>query len=173
MTAQWTDRQMIEMLSASAQQFLKSLAARAVVPQFLSAITSDGKNVLVPLDALTLDRGSELNFYRWLCKHERFLAYAFISHVAIADDDAGELIRRAGQIMVYTPYSGREITMKYVPVRTQGIVYGEPEIFDLDQAAAQSSLFYFFGGSRGNFLEGWKFAGLWRRLAKKSDWRAI
>ena len=173
MTAQWTDIQMIEILSASAQQFLKSLAPRALVPKLLSAITSDGTNVLVPLDELPLDRGSELNFYRWLCKHERFLAYAFISHVAIADDDAGELIRRAGQILVYTPHSGREITMKYVPVRTQGIVYGEPEIFDLDESAVQRSLFYFFRGSGGNFLKDWKFAGLWRHLAKRCDWRAI
>lgn len=173
MSERMTEEEMIELLAASAQQFLRSLSARAIVPKLMSAITANGKHVLIPLDQLSIDRGARLQFYCWLCQREKIVAYAYISHVGIAADESGDLIQHAGHIVVHTPNRGRDITMRYVPVRSQGIVYGSPEIFELDQADTQASLFYFFRPPTLSSLEKWKFARVWGRLARISEWRTV
>jgi len=71
--------------------WFRTLALQDVIPRTFTGVTKDGKQAIVILTGLPLDRVQRRDFLIWLCRTEGFVAYAYGTHVGIAADGASTL----------------------------------------------------------------------------------
>ena len=78
---------MAVILAGEVAIWLQNLGAKGALPRVFTGITREGKQAIVILTGLPFDHVQRREFIVWLCRHEKFVAYAYATHVGVADDD--------------------------------------------------------------------------------------
>lgn len=74
-------------LAGEVATWLQNLGAKGALPRAFTGITREGKQAIVILTGLPFDHVQRREFIIWLCRQEKFVAYAYATHVGVADDD--------------------------------------------------------------------------------------
>jgi hypothetical protein len=78
-----------DLASVLASEFVvwfEALGAKGVLPRAFTGVTQGGKQAVVVLTGLPIDRIQRRDFLIWLCRNEEFTAYAYATQVGVADD---------------------------------------------------------------------------------------
>jgi hypothetical protein len=65
--------------------WFRNLGAQGVIPRAFTGVTKEGRQGIVILTGLPLNHVQRRDFLIWLCRNEQFVAYAYGTHVEIAD----------------------------------------------------------------------------------------
>ena len=71
--------------------WFRAIGARGVILRVFTGVTKDGRQAYVILTGLPLDHIQRRDFLIWLCRTERFTAYAYGTHVGVTDDDGSSV----------------------------------------------------------------------------------
>ena len=72
-------------LVAEFNGWFQNLAAKGIIPRAFTGVTKEGKQGIVILTGLPLDHVQRRNFLIWLCRTEKFIAYAYGTEVVVAE----------------------------------------------------------------------------------------
>lgn len=83
--AEEADPDLATMLAREFETWFQTLKA-ATPPRAFTGVTQAGRQAVVVLNGLPFDHVQRREFLIWLCRMEHFIAYAYGTHVAIADE---------------------------------------------------------------------------------------
>ncbi len=75
-------------LMAEFAQWFQALGAKGVLPRAFTGVTKSGDQAVIILTGLPLDDVQRRELLIWLCRNEEFVAYAYGTHVGIANDSS-------------------------------------------------------------------------------------
>jgi hypothetical protein len=78
-------------LATEFEMWFRNLSEQAVLPRAFTGVTKDGKQAVIILTGLPLTDVQRRNFLIWLCRNEEFVAYAYGTHVGIAESSSGPI----------------------------------------------------------------------------------
>ena len=82
-----------DLASVLASEFVvwfQTLGAKGVLPRAFTGVTQGGKQAVVVLTGLPIDRIQRRDFLIWLCRNEEFTAYAYATQVGIVADNLSD-----------------------------------------------------------------------------------
>jgi hypothetical protein len=78
-----------ELLAAEAEDWLYNLSHRGLIPRAFVGVTDNDQKFVLELADTSLDHTNRLQFLEWLCRTQRVVAYAYITHVAKLTNENG------------------------------------------------------------------------------------
>jgi hypothetical protein len=151
-------------LASEFEGWFRSLASKGDLPRVFTGVTKDGKQAMLILSGLPLDRIQMLDFLIWLCRTEQFVTYALATKSGLLDK-SNNMIEVIDIIDV-----AKTLGIEALPNDAY-------RLFDRSQSVkpANSSDFLFFGLQRSKNAipnnEQELFRQLWSELRPKSMWR--
>ena len=82
-----TSTDLAAVLAAEFEGWLRNLSSKGVILRTFTGVTANGSQVTLILSGLPLTRVQRRDFLIWLCRTQRFVAYAYASHVGIFNED--------------------------------------------------------------------------------------
>lgn len=148
----------------------RNLGQKGVIPRAFTGVTATGKQAVLVLTGLPLDRIQRRQFLIWLCRKEEFVGYAYSTEVGIAGQDGA----MTEALDIYGS-SARQDVAKTLLVRRGSD--GKINFLDDHEAALppKSDNGAFFGLQRSAEVipsqNDELFVHLWGELKQKAMWR--
>jgi hypothetical protein len=162
-----------DLAAALASEFgiwFHNLGKQGVLPRAFTGVTKDGKQAILILTGLPLDHVQRRDFLIWLCQTEQFVAYAYGTHVGIAE--TGSMIIDAVDIYASSDHCDVSRTMA-VERLNNGTYRLADRHHSVLCANSENGLFFGLHRSRKNFSsdEEALFCNLWTDLKPRSMWQ--
>jgi hypothetical protein len=79
------------LLAAEFAEWHRTLGKKGAIPRAFTGVTGNGEQAIIVLSGLPLDRIQRRQFLIWLCRTEKFVAYAYSTEVGIAGEDGNAI----------------------------------------------------------------------------------
>jgi hypothetical protein len=141
------------------------------IPRAFTGVTQGGKQAVVVLTGLPIDRIQRRDFLIWLCRNEEFTAYAYATQVGVADDNLSGFTEA---LDIYASSDRYDVSQTLSIDRQAN---GAIQFFSQHHAVLQAKdgNGVFFGLQRSNKTipssSDGLFQDLWRDLKSKAMWR--
>jgi hypothetical protein len=158
------------LLVAEFAVWFQNLGAKGILPRAFTGVTGSGNQAVTVLAGLPLDHIQHRRFLVWLCRNEGFVAYAYGTHVGIAQDSSTVI-----EGLDICASSNRYDIGKTLRIEKQE--GGTIHFFDQTNAMrpAKQRDEYFFGLQWSNEVipnnDEKLFREIWGELKSKSMWR--
>jgi hypothetical protein len=158
-------------LAAEFNVWFRNLGAQGVLLQrAFTGVTKEGKQGIIILSGLPLNHVQHRDFLIWLCRTEQFVAYAYGTHVGIADTPS----TISDAIAIYASSHRYDVSKTLGIERTTDAIYRFSDR-DLAVAPAGSNFEIFLGLHRSpdNISDDDQelFFNLWTDVKPKAMWR--
>jgi hypothetical protein len=154
-------------------QWFSNLGAQGVVPRAFTGLKRDGRQFVTILSGIPFDYVKRRDFLIWLCRREDVVAYAYGTHVAVADDkcDPPEM---SEAVDIYAPSPSVHVAMSMTLIRfvdgkityRRGAAWRSPTITD-----GQPFLGLHTASDAIDDASTRSFEALWQELGKHALWR--
>jgi hypothetical protein len=169
-SSQHSTTELARLLVAEFANWHRNLGEKGVLPRAFTGVTAMGRQAVLVLTGLPLDRIQRRQFLIWLCRKEELVGYAYSTEVRISDQ--GGTITEA--LDIYAP-SARLDVSKTLLIRRGGD--GKISFSDQHEAALPSKHDNgpFFGLQDSTEIIPRQneelFANLWQESKQKAMWR--
>src|SRR5262249_24081676 len=79
--------ELAQLLVAEFAAWHRNLGEKGVIPRAFTGVTATGRQAILVLTGLPLDRIQRRQFLIWLCRKEEFIGYAYSTEVGISGQD--------------------------------------------------------------------------------------
>ncbi|ABE61034.1 hypothetical protein Nham_0133 [Nitrobacter hamburgensis X14] len=151
-------------------EWYRALAPKGTLPRAFTGVSSNGRQAVIILADLPLDHVQRREFLIWLCRNEKFIAYAYGTRVGIANDS--DSFTEGLDI-----YASSD---RYDASRTLGVERQDGSFIQLTEHShsllpSNPANGIFFGLQRSNKTiapdSEVAFLGIWQNLKSKVMWR--
>jgi len=149
--------------------WFQNLGTKGILPRAFTGVTKGDKQVVTVLTSLPLDHIQRKQFLVWLCRNERFVAYAYGTHVEIAQEswtvtEGFDIFASSNRYDV-----GKTLRIE----RREGTIQFFVQHHAVRPAKQENELFYGLQQSNEVFASDNEalFRELWADLKSKSMWR--
>src|SRR5713101_8636886 len=97
-------------LAGEVEAWLQNLRGKGLIPRAFIGITADDHKFLLPLVDGPLNHTNNLQFFRWLCRTRRVVAYAYVTPVGrLINEDDPDSVEEA--VDIYTSSATRDLAI--------------------------------------------------------------
>lgn len=162
--------ELARLLVAEFADWHRNLGGKGVIPRAFTGVTATGRQAVLVLTGLPLDRIQRRQFLIWLCRKEEFVGYAYSTEVGISGQDGAI----AEALDIYASSARLDVSKTLLIRRGSD---GRISFLDEHEAAfpPKSENGPFFGLQRSEEVIPSQneelFGSLWRELKQKAMWR--
>ena len=150
--------------------WFQNLGTKGILARAFTGVTESGRQAVIILSGLPLDHIQRTQFLVWLCRNEGFVAYAYGTHVGIANESSTV----TEGLDIYAS-SNRYDASKTLRIERQegGTIRFFDEHIAARPAEQESGLFYGLQRSNETIPSNNEalFRELWGKLKSQSMWR--